>query len=200
MGLSGPFGPWLLLLAIAGPLQELGRLVRYGLLLLSRESELVILLMGARYESDAKFDIHVNEARRAGLGWDVIRSIPSGMLLPPSEVEEDGEEEDDNGFSFERVKEHMIPALIQEHDGVMLPEIGTTCNEARERKVAIVLFTLEFLDRNTMCNKTHNATRDRLDGCNSGLVKIVAIVGYYAFVLYTLNVFRIPLLVEQSGG
>jgi hypothetical protein len=130
----------------------------------------------------------------------VIRSIPRGVLLPPSEEEDDNEEEDNNGFSFKRVKERMIPALIQEHDGVMLPEIGTTCNEARERKVAIMLFTKELLNMNTVCNKTHNATSDRLDGCNLALVKIVAIVGYYAFVLYTLNAFRIPLLVERSGG
>jgi 4-carboxymuconolactone decarboxylase len=68
MGLSGPFGPWLSLPAIAGLLQELGRAVRYGMLLLSRESELVILLMGARYESDAELDIHINKVRRAGLG------------------------------------------------------------------------------------------------------------------------------------
>ncbi len=42
----------------------------YGTLLSSRESELVILLTGARYESDAKFNIHIEEARRAGVGWD----------------------------------------------------------------------------------------------------------------------------------
>jgi hypothetical protein len=89
MGLSGPFGLWLSLPAIAGPSQELGRAVRYGTLLLSRELELVILLTGARYESNAIFDIHVKEARRAGLGWDVIRNIPGGTLLPPSEEEED---------------------------------------------------------------------------------------------------------------
>jgi hypothetical protein len=200
MGLSGPFGLWLSLPAIAGPSQELGRAVRYGTLLLSRELELVILQTGARYESDAKLDIHVDKARRAGLGWDMIRSIPGGALLPPSEEEEDDKEEDNDGFSLKRVKERVIPALIWEHDGVMLPEIGTTCDEAREREVAIVLFASEFLDTITVCNETHDATRDRLDGRNSALVKIVAIVGYYAFVLYTLNAFRIPLLVERSGG
>jgi hypothetical protein len=199
-GLSGPFGPWLSLPTIAGPLQELGRAVRYGMSLLSREKELVILLMGAKRESNAEFDIHVDKARRAGVGWDVIRSIPGGTLLPLSEEEEDNKEEDDNGFSLKRVKECVIPALMREHDKVMLPEIGTTCNEARERKVAIMLFASELLDKNTVCNETYNSTRDRLDGCNSGLVKIMAIVGYYAFVSYTLNAFRIPLSVEQSGG
>jgi hypothetical protein len=138
--------------------------VRYGTSLSSRELELVILLTGARYESDAEFDIHVDEARRAGVGWDVIRSIPGGMLLPPSVEEEDDEEENDDGFSLERVKERVIPALMREHDGVMLPEIGTTCEEAREREVAIVLFASEFLDTITVCDKTYNATRDRLHG------------------------------------
>jgi hypothetical protein len=165
-----------------------------------RESELVILLTGARYESNAEFDIHVNKARRVGVGWDVIRSIPEGTLLPPLEEEEDNEEEDNDGFSLKRVKERMIPALMREHDGVMLPEIGMTRYEAREREVAIVLFASELLDKNTVCNKMYDATRNRLHGCNLALVKIVVIVGYYAFLSYTLNIFRIQLLVEQSGG
>ncbi len=107
--------------------------------------------MGARYESDAEFDIHVDKARRAGVGWDVIRSIPGGMLL-------------------------------------------------RGNKVAIVLFASELLDKNTVCHEMYDATRDRLHGCDLAMVKIVVIVGYYAFVSYTLNAFRIPLLVERSGG
>ncbi len=134
------------------------------------------------------------------MGWDVIRSIPRGALLPPSEEEEDNEEEDDDGFSLKRLKERVIPALMREHNGVMLPEIGTTRDEAREREVAIVLFTSELLDKYTVCNEMYDATRDRLHGCDSALVKIVVIVGYYAFVSYTLNAFRIPLLVERSGG
>jgi hypothetical protein len=183
-GLSRPFGPWLSAPAIVGPLQELGREVRYGTLLLSRELELVILLTGTKNESDAEFNIHVDKARRAGVGWDVIRSIPGGMLLPPSEEEEDDKEEDNDGFSLKRVKERVIPALMWEHDKVILLEIGMTCNEARECKVAIVLFASELLDKNTMCNETYNSTRDRLHGCNLALVKIMAIVGYYAFVSY----------------
>jgi predicted tellurium resistance membrane protein TerC len=83
---------------------------------------------------------------------------------------------------------------------VMLLEIGTACDEAREREVAIVLFVSEFLDTITVCDKTYDATRDRLHGCDLAMVKIVVIVGYYAFVSYTLNAFRIPLLVERSGG
>ncbi len=130
--------------------------MRYGTLLLSRESELVILLTGARYESDAEFNIHVDKARRAGVGWDVIWSIPGGMLLPPSEEEEDDKEEDDNGFSLERMKERMILALMREHDGVMLPEIGTTRDKAREHEVAIVLFASELLNKNTVCNETYD--------------------------------------------
>jgi hypothetical protein len=166
----------------------------------SRELELVILLTGARYESNAEFDIHVEKARRVRMGWDVIRSIHRGMLLPPSEEEEDNKEEDDNGFSLKRVKECVIPALMREHNGVMLPEIGTNCNKVREHKVAIVLFASELLDKNTMCNEMYDVTRDRLHSCDLALVKIVAIVGYYAFVSYTLNAFRIPSSVERSGG
>ncbi len=87
------------------------------------------------------------------MGWDVIRSIPRGTLLPPSEEEEDDEEENDDGFRIERVKERVIPALMREHNGVMLPEIRTTRDVAREREVAIVLFASEFLDKNTVCEK-----------------------------------------------
>ena len=72
-GLSGPFGPWLSIPSIARPSQELGRTVRYGTSLSSRESELVILLTGAKFKSEAEFDIHVGEARRVGISWDVNR-------------------------------------------------------------------------------------------------------------------------------
>lgn len=68
-GLSGPFGPWLAVPAIAEPAQALGRACRYGTSLSFRESELVILLTGAKTRSPAEFDIHVGEAIKAGYPW-----------------------------------------------------------------------------------------------------------------------------------
>ena len=173
-GLSGPFGPWIAAPKIAGPAQQLGSAVRYGTSLSVRESELVILLTGAKFESATEFEIHVGEAHRVGIGWDVIRSIPR------------------KGFSLMKVKECVIPMLEIEHsDGnENFPEMAH--EKAKAREVAIVLFASELLQTNTVCDETYAETRRLLDGRDSALVEITAIVGYYAFVSYTLNVFKIP--------
>jgi 4-carboxymuconolactone decarboxylase len=172
-GLSGPFGPWLAVPKIAGPAQQLGSTVRYGTSLSFRESELVILLTGAKFESATEFEIHVGEARRAGVGWDVIRSIPR------------------EGFSLEKVKECVISMLEKENNNGNNPP-GLAHEKTKAREVAIVLFAAELLHTNTVCDKTYAETRRLLDGRDSALVEITAIVGYYAFVSYTLNVFKIP--------
>ena len=75
-GLSGPFGPWLANPKIAQPSQQLFKVCQYDTSLSKRESELVILLTGARYNTYTELDIHAIEANRAGVAWDVIRSIP----------------------------------------------------------------------------------------------------------------------------
>mmetsp|Transcript_1509 Transcript_1509/g.2058 ORF Transcript_1509/g.2058 Transcript_1509/m.2058 type:complete len:253 (-) Transcript_1509:98-856(-) len=180
-GLSGPFGPWLAVPSIAGPSQELGRIVRYGTSLSMRESELVILLTGAKFKSEAEFDIHVGEAMRAGIGLDVINKIPRGSL-----ISQKGSKEgiDNVEFSLENVKEYMIPLLKKEID-----------NEGKgdlQRDIPIVLFTAELLETNTVSDETYATTKQMLGGDDSVLVEIIAIVGYYAYVAYTLNVFRIP--------
>lgn len=180
-GLSGPFGPWLAVPSIAGPSQELGRKVRYETSLSMRESELVILLTGAKFKSEAEFDIHVGEAMRAGIGLDVINKIPRGALLSQKGSKEGI---DNVEFSVENVKEHMIPLLKKEID-----------NEGKgdlQRDIPIVLFTAELLETNTVSDETYATTKQMLGGDDSVLVEIVAIVGYYAYVAYTLNVFRIP--------
>ena len=182
-GLSGPFGPWLALPKIASPAQELGRLVRYETTLTFRESELVILLTGAAFRSESEFDIHVGEARRAGLSWDVIDSIPRGKL--PSE---DATNENDSPtrpeFSVENVRKLLIPKLEQDR------------HADAEREVAIVTFTAELLEQSTVSDETYNQTRRILGGQDSVLVEITSIVGYYSYVAYTLNVFKIPTSVK----
>mmetsp|Transcript_9401 Transcript_9401/g.18933 ORF Transcript_9401/g.18933 Transcript_9401/m.18933 type:complete len:253 (-) Transcript_9401:111-869(-) len=180
-GLSGPFGPWLAVPSIARPSQELGRTVRYETSLSMRESELVILLTGAKFKSEAEFDIHVGEAMRAGVGLDVIKSIPRGALLS-QEGRKDGK--DNNAeFSLENVKKHMLPLLEKENayegKGDLL------------RDIPIVLFTAELLETNAVSDETYAKTKRLLGGDDSVLVEITAIVGYYAYVAYTLNVFRI---------
>jgi alkylhydroperoxidase family enzyme len=200
-GLSGPFGPWLSTPAIASSSQELGRVVRYETSLSRRESELVILLTGAKFQSETEFDLHVGEARRAGVGWDVIRSIPRGIVVSSfqtvdtvKDVEQKSMSEEK--FSLERVRESVIPFIIKEHDEMQsLSEEGVAMmarENAKEREVAIVLFVAELLDSNSISDKTYATTRQKLGGHDAALVEITAIVGYYAYVSYTLNVFQIP--------
>jgi hypothetical protein len=56
--------------------QQLCKVCRYDTSLSKGESELVILLRGAKYKTNTELDIHATEAKRAGVAWDVIRSIP----------------------------------------------------------------------------------------------------------------------------
>lgn len=156
-GLNGPFGPWLAVPSIAQPAQTLGKACRYDTSLSRRESELVILLTGAKFKSHTEFDIHVGEAVKAGMTIDVIRAIPR-----------------DDGFSLAAVKADLTP---------LLPD---------EREKIIVLFTTELLENSKVCDDTYAKAKKVLDGKDSVLVEITSIVGYYAYVSYTLNVFQIP--------
>ena len=156
-GLNGPFGPWLAIPAIVQPAQQLGQACRYHTSLSFRESELVILLTGAKFKSHTEFDIHVGEARKAGLDLDVVRAIPR-----------------DDYFSLDKVKEDLLPLL------------------ETPREKAIVLFTAELLESSTVSDETYQATKRAFDEKDSVLVEITSIVGYYAYVSYTLNVFQIP--------
>lgn len=160
-GLSGPFGPWLAVPEIAQPAQALGRACRYGTSLSFRESELVILLTGAKARSQSEFDIHVGEALKAGISMEIILAIPR-----------------DEDFSKEAVKEKLLPLLDN------------------DREKAIATFTSELLDTYTVSEETYNTTKTAVDGKDSVLVEITSIAGYYTYVAYTLNVFRIP----SSGG
>lgn len=162
-GLSGPFGPWLAVPEIAQPAQELGRACRYGTSLHFKESELVILLTGAKTKSAAEFDIHVGEALKAGWSMDLINAIPRG---------DSGS--GDNTFTLQRIEERVIPFLA---DG---------------REKSIGRFTAELLTTCTVSDETYRSTKAALDGKDSALVEITSIVGYYTFVAYTLNVFNIP--------
>ena len=177
-GLSGPFGPWLANPEIAQPSQQLGKVCRYNTSLSKRESELVILLTGAKYKSDTEFDIHAIEANRAGVAWDVIKSIPWR----------------NEKFSLERVKKYMLPVLHREHDKMKVnnENTGDQYWPDREREIAIVLFTAELLDKKSVSDETYSRAKEELGGKDSVLVEITSILGYYAYVSYTLNVFKIP--------
>lgn len=163
-GLSGPFGPWLAVPEIANPAQLLGRACRYGTSLSFRESELVILLTGAKTRSHAEFDIHVGEAIKAGISMEVINAIPR-----------------DDAFSYAAVMERVVP-LLKTEDGASI----------NAREWAIAQFTAELLDTYTVSDWTYSITKQALGNQDSVLVEITSIVGYYTYVSFTLNVFQIP--------
>jgi len=167
-GISGPFGPWLSIPAIAEPASQLGKVLRYDTSLSHRESELIILLTATKMKSNTEFQIHKGEALKAGLSMDLISAIHSCSG-------------DNNDFSFETVMKNVIPLL--EHK-------NNSSNNRREK--AIVAFTAELLDTGTVSDKTYESTKVCLDNKDSVLVEITSIIGYYTYVAYTLNVFRIP--------
>jgi 4-carboxymuconolactone decarboxylase len=154
-GLSGPFGPWLAVPAIAQPAQALGRACRYGTSLSFKESELVILLTGAKTRSHTEFDIHTREALHAGWSLEFIQAIPR------------------DDFSVEKVTSSLLPLLES------------------DREKAIATFTAELLDTYTVSDETYKASKAAFDGKDSVLVEITSIAGYYTFVSYTLNAFKI---------
>jgi 4-carboxymuconolactone decarboxylase len=157
-GLSGPFGPWLAVPEIAQPAQALGRACRYGTSMSFKESELVILLTGAKTRSHSEFDIHVGEALKpGGLSMQAINAIPR-----------------DEAFSLQAVRENLLPLLDN------------------EREKAIATFTAELLENYGVSDETYASTKAAVDGKDSVLVEITSISGYYTYVAYTLNVFRIP--------
>ena len=156
-GLSGPFGPWLAVPEIAQPAQALGKACRYDTSLEFHESELVILLTGAKTRSHAEFDIHVGEALKAGIPMETILAIPR-----------------DDDFSLQAVKDKVLPLL------------------ENDRQKAIATFTSELVDTYTVSDETYESTKAALGGKDSVLVEITSIAGYYTYVAYTLNAFRIP--------
>ena len=98
-GLSGPFGPWLGVPEIAEPASQLGKACRFDTSLSSRESELVILLTGAKMRSQTEFVIHIGEALKAGIAQEVIDAIPR-----------------DDEFSLAAVQTNLVPKLGNERE------------------------------------------------------------------------------------
>ena len=121
----------------------------------------------------------MNEARVAGISWDVIQVIPRGNVTASKEE-----------FSLKNVNEYVIPMLNKDHDNINEQISLGKINNAKEREIAIVLFAAELLDTNTS-DETYERTKQVLDGQDSVLVEITAIIGYYSYVAYTLNVFKI---------
>lgn len=192
-GLSGPFGPWLAVPAIAQPAQALGRACRYGTSLSFKESELVILLTGAKTKSHAEFDIHVGEALRAGWPLDLIQAIPR-----------------DDDFSLNKVKSTVVPMLTDDREKAIalftaeLVDSYTVSDETYEETKKVLggkdsalveitsisgYYTYVF---SIVCVHISSASL----ASQSVSYIFVAHASYnhvlYSYVAYTLNVFRIP--------
>jgi 4-carboxymuconolactone decarboxylase len=121
-GLSGPFGPWLAIPEIAEPASTLGKACRYDTSLSFRESELVILLTGAKMKSNTEFEIHTGEALKAGLTMDVINAIPR-----------------DDNFSIPAVQNQLIPLLDDDREKNIVKftaELLDTCTVSDETYAA----------------------------------------------------------------
>lgn len=78
--LDGPFLAWLRSPGLADPAQKLGAFCRYGSSLSLVESELLILLVAARYRCPAEQAIHEPIACQAGLAPDLVAQIRRGEL------------------------------------------------------------------------------------------------------------------------
>ena len=117
-GLSGPFGPWLAIPEIAEPASTLGKACRYDTSLSFRESELVILLTGAKMKSNTEFEIHTGEALKAGLTMDIINAIPR-----------------DDDFSISAVQSQLVPLLDNDREKNIVKfttELLDTCTVSDE--------------------------------------------------------------------
>ena len=153
---------WLSVPSIAKPASELGKACRYDTSLSKRESELVILLTGAKHQSKTELTIHTKEAiNAAGMDPAIPNAIWKHLL--------------GDAFSLRSVQKHVSPLLDTD----------------RERAIAI--FCGELLETSgVVSDQTYQSTRGALGNQDSVLVEITSIVGYYTYVSYTLNVFRIP--------
>jgi len=100
-------------------------------------------------------------------------------------------------FSLNNVEKFMLPILEREHDDNVVSASGDS-DRSKEREVAIVLFAAELLETFTVSDETYKRTKEALGGKDSVLVEINAIVGYYAYVAFTLNVFKIPSGVQPT--
>ncbi|KAG7337021.1 hypothetical protein IV203_022785, partial [Nitzschia inconspicua] len=98
-GLNGPFGPWLAVPDIAEPASSLGKACRYDTSLSFRESEMIILLTGAKMKSHTEFEIHTHEAIQAGWSMDVISAIPRN-----------------DEFTIQAVETRLVPLLKNDRE------------------------------------------------------------------------------------
>lgn len=210
-GLSGPFGPWLSIPAVAQPAQLLGVAVRYNCCSLYQwEVEIIILLTATKYNSYTEFNIHKAEALRVGVPIEFIEAIPFNKKMSESYSSNNTDSSSSNTNNSDSndillFDKENIEIIIQ----LLLSKLQVTRTvEQYQREKVIIEFTIELLIHSHVLDITYNnalevlqSTRrkveeDVVNHNNSNphavIVEITSIIGYYSFVAYTLNVFRIP--------
>ena len=158
-GLSGPFGPWLAIPEIAKPAQELGRVCRYGTSLSFDESEMIILLTGAKTYAHAEFDIHVGEAIKSGISMKIINAIPR-----------------DDEFSIQTVHDRLLPLFdskTQQRDIAII------------KFVTELLCTYKVSDETY---ETTKAIFDNKDSVLVEITSIVGYYTYVSYTLNVFNI------------
>jgi 4-carboxymuconolactone decarboxylase len=135
---------WLRSPDLAARAQKLGELVRYDTSLKPRHSELAILVVARRWQTQYEWAVHVTEARKAGLPDAVIDAVRAGEPPPFTDP-------------VDRVVFEFASTIVAE---------GRVSDE-------IYRSALASLGERTM-------------------VELVALLGYYTMVAFTLNVFDIP--------
>eukprot|EP01013_Petalomonas_cantuscygni_P015800 TRINITY_DN32707_c0_g1_i1.p2 TRINITY_DN32707_c0_g1~~TRINITY_DN32707_c0_g1_i1.p2 ORF type:complete len:220 (+),score=27.19 TRINITY_DN32707_c0_g1_i1:205-864(+) len=176
-GVRGPFGPWIgANPSLALHAQRTGAVVRSGTAFPLEESEIAILATATHHRCPTEWDLHVGEARRGGVPETVIEAIAAGV------------------------------------DPLALP------SDATDRQRTIYRVALELLRTSRLSDETYAdavrglATRPSpeavptagADSASSGdggspdgdgaprVAEVVCIVGYYTWVAWTLNTFRVP--------
>ena len=146
-GVKGPFGPWLANPALAQPAQTLGRVCRYETSFSLMESELIILMTATYFKSSTEWEIHVHEARRAGLREDIIDAI--------AKQEKPVFNEDEKTLSAlhtfvrdllinSKVSNHSYKQLKEAYDGDETPIVETVGIVGYYTLVAYTLNTFEI--------------------------------------------------------
>lgn len=87
-GVRGPLAVWLHRPELAARAQELGRYCRYDTSLDPRLSELAILTMARHWGSEYEWSAHKREALKAGLAFEIVEAIRTGVAPPYTDAEE----------------------------------------------------------------------------------------------------------------
>ena len=167
-GVRGPFGPWLANPEFANYAQHLGRTCRYDLNTLTlRRSEMVILMTAQATDAPTEWDIHVVEARRAGLEEKIIEALAIHGANMPADVQNE-----------------VFAAEVNGDDGE-----GASSSSSSSFDRAVYNFASD-LNRMNRVSDLHYWNLHEHSG-DVGCVELVGLVGYYGLVSLTLNTFEI---------